>query len=310
VASLLDAPDVSEIMINGVESIYVERRGRLEPSRARFRSADELMAALRGLAQWAGRSLDAEHPVLEARLPDGSRVEAVIPPAAPEGPVVAIRRFARSGAGIGELVRRGSLRPEGAEMLDRFVKARKNIVIAGGTGSGKTTLLDALAGCIPGDQRVVVIEDTRELALPHEHVVNLEARPADARGRGEVSVRQLFRATLRLRPDRIVVGEIRGAEALEMIQAMTSGHGGCLATLHATTPADALRRLETMTLMSDVALPASAIRRQLASAVDVIVQVGRVPDGSRRVLGITEVGEHERGAALRAVYGDDEEGHA
>jgi pilus assembly protein CpaF len=292
--ALLEAPDVSEVMVNRHDRIYAERRGRIERTTLRFEGPAALMAALRGVAQWAGRTLDAEHPILEARLPDGSRLEAVIPPAAPDGPVLTIRRFAvldRDGTG---LVARGSVSARGAATLRELVRARRNVVVAGGTGSGKTTLLGALASFIPREQRIVVIEDARELQLPHEHVVHLEARPADARGRGAVEVRALFRATLRLRPDRIVVGEIRGGEALEMIQAMT---------VHATTPGDALRRLETLTLMSDLALPLSAVRRQLASAVDAVVQTARLADGRRCVTSITRVDEAGDGYDLTEIYG-------
>ena len=307
---LLEAPEVSEVMVNGPDQIYAERRGRLEHTALRFASEHALLAALRGLAQWSGRTLSAEQPILEARLPDGSRVEAVIPPAAPEGPVLSIRRFAPLAGDGSDLVTRGTVSPRGAALLRKLVTKRANVVVAGGTGSGKTTLLGALSSFIPRAQRVVVIEDSRELQLPHEHVVHLEARPADGRGRGAVTVRELFRATLRLRPDRIVVGEIRGAEALEMIQAMTSGHGGCLSTVHATTPEDALARLETLTMMSDLALPLIAVRRQLASAVGAIVQTARLADGRRAVLSITEVRGDGDGYALRELYRSQDEDHS
>jgi pilus assembly protein CpaF len=305
IAALLDACDVSEVMVNGAERVYVERRGRLEATDLRFDGPEALMAAVRGIAQYAGRAVSTDTPILEARLPDGSRVEAVVPPAAPDGPTLCIRRFEKSTLTLDDLVARGSLRAEGASLLGALVRARKNVVVAGGTGSGKTSLLNALASFIPESQRVIVIEDSRELELPHEHVVHLEARPADARGRGEVTVRQLFRATLRLRPDRIVLGEIRGAEALELVQAMTSGHGGCLSTVHATSPADALARLETMALMSDVALPLAALRAQIASAIDVIVQTARSADGSRHVTDVAHVEMGELGYQLRALYSMD-----
>jgi pilus assembly protein CpaF len=302
IESLLASPDVSEIMVNGPDRVYVERRGRIEATGLRFDGPQALMAAVRGIAQYAGRTITPEAPILEARLPDGSRVEAVIPPAAPDGPTLSIRRFQRSTLALDDLVTRGSLRAEGAELLSALVRGRENLVVAGGTGSGKTSLLNALASFIAEHERVIVIEDARELDLPHEHVVHLEARPPDARGRGEVTVRQLFRATLRMRPDRIVLGEIRGAEALELVQAMTSGHGGCLSTVHATSPADALARLETMALMSDVALPLSALRSQIASAIDVVVQTARGADGTRHVTEVTRVERGEQGYELRPLY--------
>jgi pilus assembly protein CpaF len=306
IAPLLDQSDVTEIMINGPGHVYVERRGKLHRTEHRFDGQEALMAAVRAVAQYAGRSVGPESPILEARLPDGSRIEAVLPPAAPEGPILCIRRFSRTTLSVEQLVAYGSLSAQGALLLRTLVGERRNLLVAGGTGSGKTSLLGALSRYIPEAERVVVIEDARELSLPHEHVVELEARPADARGRGEVSVRQLFKTTLRLRPDRIVVGEIRGAEALDLIQAMTSGHGGCLSTIHATSPTDALARLETLALMSDVELPLWALRAQIASAIDAIVQTERGADGVRRVSQIVEVGADERGYAIRELYRHDE----
>ncbi|MGC4089341.1 MAG: CpaF family protein [Polyangiaceae bacterium] len=289
VLQFLDDPSVSEVMINGPTQIFVERRGRLELTGARFESSEALESALCNMAQYAGKRIDASMPILEGRLPDGSRVEAVLPPAAPLGPFVAIRRFSLEALTVDKLVDGGSLTPDAARALSVLVASKFNILVAGGTGSGKTSLLNALSSFIPGGERVVVIEDSRELQLQQGHVVGLQARPADARGRGAVTVRDLFRATLRLRPDRIVVGEIRGGEALDLIQAMTSGHGGCLSTLHATYPHDTLSRLETMAMMSDVQMPLAALRVQLASAVDLVVQTARLSDGSRKVTHITEV---------------------
>jgi pilus assembly protein CpaF len=260
------------------------------------------MAALRGIAQYAGRALDPERPILEARLPDGSRIEAVLPPAAPDGPIVSIRRFSRSSLTIDDLITTGSLTRRGAELLATLVRGRQNLLVSGGTGSGKTSLLNVAASFIPVDQRVVVIEDARELCLPHEHVVQLEARPADARGRGAVSVRQLFAASLRLRPDRIVVGEIRGPEALDLVQAMTSGHGGCLSTIHATSPRDALGRLETLALMNELELPLWALRAQIASGIDAVVQTERCTAGARRVSEIARVELEEAGYRLTRIY--------
>ena len=261
----LDDPTVSEVMINGPDQIYIERKGRLTLTQARFTSQEALVAALRNLAQFVGRHVDEHRPILEARLPDGSRVEAVLPPAAPGGPYVAIRRFFRETLTIERLVGFGSFSPEAGEFLRQVILVKENTIVAGGTGSGKTSLLNALTGFIPADDRVVVIEDSQEVQPQQPHIVQLEARPPDARGRGAVSIRDLFKATLRMRPDRIVVGEIRSGEALDLVQAMTSGHGGCMATVHATYPMDTLNRLETMCLMSDIALPLHAL--PLASGV-------------------------------------------
>jgi pilus assembly protein CpaF len=302
IAALLDQSDVSEIMVNGPDRVYIERAGKLHRTEHAFDGQEALMAALRAVAQYAGRSIGPESPILEARLPDGSRIEAVLPPAAPDGPILSIRRFAKSALSVEQLVARGSLGAQGALLLRTLVGERRNILVSGGTGSGKTSLLGALSRYVPESERVVVIEDARELALAHAHVVELEARPADARGHGEVSVRQLFKATLRLRPDRIVVGEIRGAEALDLVQAMTSGHGGCLSTIHATSPADALARLETLCLMSDVGLPLWALRGQIASAIDIVVQTERGADGGRRVTQIAEIGVDGQGYAVKPLY--------
>jgi len=304
VVPLLEDPGVSEVMINGPFEVYAERGGKLFRTDRRFADQQALLSALRNLAQYAGRPLDEEHPILEARLPDGSRVEAVLPPAAPRGPLVAIRRFFRETLSVERLQRLGSLTAEAAELLSLLVECKQNIMVAGGTGSGKTSLLNALSGFIPPDERVVVIEDARELQLQREHVVQLEARPPDARGQGRVTIRDLFRASLRLRPDRIVIGEIRGGEALDLVQAMTSGHGGCLSTVHATYPLDTLNRLETMALMSDVQLPLFALRAQVASAVNVIVQTARLRGGSRCVTHISEVAGCEPGGgyAIRDLF--------
>jgi pilus assembly protein CpaF len=285
----LDDPSVSEVMINGPTSIYIERKGQLTLTDARFESKEHLTAALRNLAQFVGKHADEQRPILEARLPDGSRVEAVLPPAAPEGPAIAIRRFAKETLNVERLIKFGAMTEDAASALHALVASKLNILVAGGTGSGKTSMLNALSSFIPEGERVVVIEDSRELQLQRAHVVQLEARPADPKGRGLVSIRDLFKATLRLRPDRIVVGEIRSGEALDLIQAMTSGHGGCLSTLHATYPRDTLSRLETMAMMSDIDMPLVALRVQLASAVNLIVQVSRLQDGSRKMTHITEV---------------------
>ena len=289
----LEDAAVSEVMINGPNQIYIERRGHLEQVDARFPSREALMAALRNVSQFIGKLVDEEHPILEGRLPDGSRLEAVIPPANPDGPCVAIRRFFRDALTVDRLVGFGALTPVAAEALRAVVVSKLNLMVAGGTGSGKTSMLNALSGFIPASDRVVVIEDSREVQLQQPHVVQLEARPPDPRGRGAVSIRDLFRATLRLRPDRVVVGEIRGAEALDIVQAMTSGHGGCLGTLHASYPRDTMNRLETMALMNDIGLPLAALRGQIGSGLQVVVQVSRLQDGSRKVTHITEVAGYD-----------------
>jgi pilus assembly protein CpaF len=285
----LDDPTVSEIMINGPSQIFIERKGRLELTDVKFQSKEALAAAMRNCAQYVGKHLDEHRPILEGRLPDGSRIEALFPPVAPDGPSVSIRRFFKETLTVQRLIGFGALTEEAAQTLHALVASKLNVLVAGGTGSGKTSMLNALSSYIPEGERVVVIEDSRELQLQRKHVVQLEARPPDPRGRYEVSIRDLFRASLRMRPDRIVVGEIRGGEALDLIQAMTSGHGGCLSTLHATYPRDTLTRLETMAMMSDVDMPLQALRVQLASAVNIICQVARLQDGSRKVSHITEV---------------------
>ncbi len=285
----LDDPTVSEVMINGPDQIFVERGGVLELTGARFASKEALAAAMRNCAQYVGKYFDEQRPILEGRLPDGSRIEALFPPVAPDGPTVSIRRFFKETLTVSRLVGFDALTEDSATALHALVASKLNVLVAGGTGSGKTSMLNALSSFIPEGERVVVIEDSRELQLQRAHVVQLEARPADAKGRYGVSIRDLFRATLRMRPDRIVVGEIRGGEALDLIQAMTSGHGGCMSTLHATYPRDTLTRLETMAMMSDLEMPLVALRVQLASAVNIICQVARMQDGSRKVTHITEV---------------------
>lgn len=284
-----DDPTVTELLINGPNDLFVERKGKLTRLGVAFNSADTLMSALRVIAQYVGRPLDTAHPILEGRLPDGSRVEALIPPIAPDGPSVAIRRFSKDKLTLARLLEFEALTQDAVDLLRAFIECKQNIVVAGGTGSGKTSMLNALSAMIPDAERIVVMEDARELQLQREHVVQLEARPPDAKGKGAVTIRDLFKASLRMRPDRIVLGEIRGGEALDLIQAMTSGHGGCLTTVHATYPIDTLNRLETMALMGGVELPLVALRAQLASAVDIIVQTARLRDGRRKVTHITEV---------------------
>jgi len=312
----LEDPTVTEVMINGPGKIFIERRGRLERVAARFPNPKALFSALRNAAQFVGKHTDEERPILEGRLPDGSRLAAVLPPAGRGGPYVAIRRFFRETLTVERLIDTGSFTEEAAHLISTLIACKQNVVIAGGTSSGKTSMLNAVSTFIPEDERVVVIEDNQELQLQRDHVVTLEARPPDVKGRGEVSIRQLFRTTLRMRPDRIVIGEIRGGEALDLIQAMTSGHGGCLTTLHATYPRDVLTRLETMAMMSDVSIPLVALRAQIASAINVVVQVSRLRDGSRKITHITEIAGfdlaqgvyHIRDLYLRHVSGIDASG--
>jgi len=289
IVPFLECDEVSEIMINGHQKIYIEENGKVRLTDRSFDSEHALMSALRNLSQFVGRELNTHKPILEARLPDGSRVEAIIPPASAAGPVVSIRRFSSAQLTVERLVDLGALSESAADLLRVLVASQQNIIVAGGAGSGKTSVLNVLASFVGESERVIVIEDLMELRLPLPHVVQLESQPADVNGRGAVTIRDLFRATLRMRPDRIVIGEIRGGESLDLIQAMTSGHRGCLSTVHATYPIDTLNRLETMALMSNVDIPQQALRAQIASAVDIIVQTSRLPNGSRCVTHITEV---------------------
>jgi len=289
IADLLEDESITEIMVNGPADVYVERRGRLEPTGRSFASEDALLSAIHNVAQWVGREITEERPVLDARLPNGSRVHAVIPPSARTGPYLTIRKFSREALTLDDLVRLGSLSESAKEFLEICVRLRKNILIAGGTGTGKTVLLGALSRAIPSEERIVVIEDTSELRLIQSHCLYLEARHADVQGRGALNIRQLFINSLRMRPDRIIVGEVRAGEALDMIQSMLSGHAGSLSTIHAETARDALIRLETLSLMSDVEVPVYVARAQVAAAIHLIVQIARfVEDGSRKITRITE----------------------
>jgi len=280
---------VTEIMVNGPSAIYIERRGRLEQTTARFPSDDALLSAVHNIAQWVGREITDEHPVLDARLPNGFRVHAITPPSARTGTYLTIRKFSRETMTLDDFVRYGSLSESAKEFLELCVRLRKNVLISGGTGTGKTSFLGAVSRAIPEEERVVVIEDTSELRLIQRHTLYLEARHADASGHGGLGVRQLFTNALRMRPDRIIVGEVRGGEALDLIQSMISGHDGSLSTVHASTTRDALIRLETLSLMSDVELPVYVARAQVASAIHLIVQLARfTEDGSRKITRITE----------------------
>jgi pilus assembly protein CpaF len=290
VRAFLEDPTVTEVMVNGFNEIYIERKGRIEPTNAKFASEDALLSAVHNVAQYVGREVHENQPILDARLPDGSRVHAVIPPSARRGTYLTIRKFSREVMHLDELVRIGSISETAREFLEICVRLHKNIVVAGGTGTGKTSLLNALSTAIPPQERIVVIEDSSELRLNQPHTLYLEAQQADAHGRGSISIRQLFAASLRMRPDRILVGEVRGGEALDMIQSMISGHSGSMTTVHASTPRDALVRLETLSLMSDIEIPIYVARSQVASAIHLIVQIARFSeDGSRRITRIAEV---------------------
>jgi pilus assembly protein CpaF len=286
---LLDDPQITEIMVNGPKRVYVERGGKVEKTGVTFESNEHILQIIQKIVVPLGRRIDPDHPTVDARLPDGSRVNAVIPPVAIDGPSLTIRKFSKEKLSFEQLIEYGSMTEQMAEFLQACVVARFNILISGGTGSGKTTLLNMLSGFIPEDERIVTIEDAAELKLHQEHVVRLETKPSNFDGSGEVTIRDLVRNSLRMRPERIVVGEVRGGEALDMLQAMNTGHDGSITTLHANTPRDAISRLETMTLMSGLDLPIRVIREQIASAVDLIVQQTRLRDGSRKVTQITEL---------------------
>jgi pilus assembly protein CpaF len=286
---LLADPAVTEIMVNRHDQIYVEKAGKLTRTTVSFASADQLRGVIERIVAPIGRRVDEKVPMADARLRDGSRVNVIIPPLALRGASLTIRKFSKKMLGVSDLVRFGTLSEQMATMLSAAVKARVNVVISGGTGSGKTTLLNTLAGFIPTDERIVTIEDAVELQLPQDHVVTLEARPPNIEGEGAITIRDLVKNALRMRPDRIVVGECRGGEALDMLQAMNTGHDGSLTTVHANTPKDALSRLETMSLMAGLDLPSRAIRDQIGSAIDLVVQQARQLDGSRRITHISEV---------------------
>ena len=286
---LLRDESVTEIMINGPEHVYVERGGKLERSDFRFVDDSHVMRIIDKIVSQVGRRVDESSPMVDARLPDGSRVNAIIPPLALRGPTVTIRKFSRDPYTINDLIAFGTLTARAAQFVAACVKGKLNILISGGTGTGKTTTLNAMSAFIPSDERIVTIEDAAELQLQQEHVITLESRPANIEGNGEIKIRELVRNALRMRPDRIIVGEVRGAETLDMLQAMNTGHEGSLTTIHANAPRDALSRLETLVLTAGVELPHRAIREQIASAFDLLVQIERLVDGSRRVTAISEV---------------------
>jgi pilus assembly protein CpaF len=299
---LLRDASVDEVMVNGAGVVWVERGGRLEPTDVRFGSAAELRDLIERILAPLGRRVDEAEPLCDARLPDGSRVNVVIPPLAPDGPIVTVRRFRARGLSADDLVAAGTWEPPLRDLLACAVRARLSVLISGGTGSGKTTTLNALSSFVPSDERIVTIEDTLELRLRQPHVVRLEARPPSVEGRGEVTIRRLVRNALRMRPDRIVVGEVRGGEALDMLAAMTTGHDGSLSTVHAGSPEEALRRLETLALMAGVGLPHAAIREQVADAIDLVVHQARLPDGTRRVVAVAEVVRFAGGPATRELF--------
>ncbi len=286
---LLRDETLTEVMVNGPQQVYIEREGRLELTNVTFQNDEHVMKVIQRIIAPIGRRIDESSPMVDARLPDGSRVNAIIPPLSLVGPVITIRKFSATPFTVNDLVRFGTATPEMFEFLEACVKARLNIFVSGGTGSGKTTTLNILSSFIPDDERIVTIEDAAELQLRQEHVVTLESRPANIEGKGAIAIRDLVRNALRMRPDRIVVGECRSAEALDMLQAMNTGHDGSMSTGHANSPRDMLSRLETMVMMTGMELPLRAIREQIASAVDVIVHQSRMKDGSRRITHITEV---------------------
>src|SRR5437764_5548757 len=299
---LLADPSVDEVMVNGPESVWVERHGRVQPADVRFAAETDLLHAIERILAPLGRRVDEASPLCDARLPDGSRVNVVIPPLALSGPCLTIRRFRRQGFSLSDLVENGTLGEELSSFLASCVRARASILVSGGTGSGKTTTLGALSGALPEGERIVTIEDAAELRLRQPHVVRLEARPANLEGRGEVTIRQLVRNALRMRPDRIVVGEVRGGEALDMLSALNTGHEGSLTTVHANSPEDALRRVETLALMAGVGLPHEAIREQVASALQLVVHQARLPSGERRIEAVPEVVRVAGRAGTRELY--------
>jgi pilus assembly protein CpaF len=286
---LLRDDTVTEVMVNAHDKIFVEREGRLERTDTSFVDDAHVMRIIDKIVSQVGRRIDESSPMVDARLPDGSRVNAIIPPLSLKGPTLTIRKFARDPYTMDDLINFGSLNPQAAQFLAACVRGKLNVLISGGTGTGKTTMLNALSSFVPDTERIVTIEDAAELQLQQEHVITLESRPPNIEGKGEVRIRELVRNALRMRPDRIIVGEVRGAETLDMLQAMNTGHEGSLTTIHANTPRDALSRLETLVMTAGVELPHRAIREQIASAFDLLVQISRLVDGSRRVTNITEV---------------------
>ena len=286
---LLADPAISDILVNSYSNVFIERRGKLEKTSISFKDDEHLMRVIERIVSTVGRRIDEAQPMVDARLPDGSRVNAIIPPLSIDGPTLSIRRFGTDPLKMPQLIENGALTREIAILFEMCVRARLNIIISGGTGAGKTTLLNAMSAYIPSDERIVTIEDSAELQLQQPHVVRLETRPMNIEGKGEVSQRDLVRNSLRMRPDRIVIGEVRGGEAIDMLQAMNTGHDGSLTTIHANSPRDALARLETMIQMTGMRLSDRAMRQQVASAVNLVIQVARLTDGTRRITSISEI---------------------
>ena len=312
----LNDPTVTEVMVNGLSNVYIERGGILHRTDVRFAAEEHLRHVIDRIVAAVGRRIDESSPMVDARLPDGSRVNAIIPPLSVDGPILTIRKFAHERWGVDDLVGFGTLTAQMAELLSRCVEGKLNVLVSGGTGTGKTTLLNVLSSFIPPDERIVTIEDAVELQLQQDHVVRLESRPPNIEGRGRVEIRDLVRNSLRMRPDRIIVGEVRGGEALDMLQAMNTGHEGSLSTVHANSPRDALSRVETMVLMAGLEIPSRAVREQVSSAIDLIVHLSRLRDGTRRVTQVTEVvGMEGEVITLQDIFlfdysaGVDERGH-
>ena len=306
---LMQDPTISDILVNGSKEVYVERHGKLERTRVIFRDDAHLLQVIDRIVSAVGRRVDESSPMVDARLPDGSRVNAIIPPLALDGPVLSIRRFAKDPFRMADLIAFGTLTPGLAEILRATVQARLSILVSGGTGAGKTTMLNVLSNAIPNTERIVTIEDSAELQLQQEHVVRLETRPPNIEGQGAVTQRELVRNALRMRPDRIVVGEVRGAEVLDMLQAMNTGHDGSLSTVHANSTRDALSRVETMILMSGLSLPVRAMRDYIASALDLVIHVSRLSDGTRKVVRVTEiVGMEEDVVTTQDIFIFDQQG--
>lgn len=310
ISKLIEKEEVTEIMVNGPDLVYVEISGKLQKSDVKFRNSEQLMQVIEKIVSPLGRRIDESSPMVDARLPDGSRINAVIPPLSLNGPVLTIRKFSEDPFTVKDLINFGTITPDIAEFLKSCVEAKLNIFISGGTGSGKTTTLNVVSSFIPSNERIVTIEDAAELKLHQDHVVRLESRPANIEGKGAIKIRDLVKNSLRMRPDRIIVGEVRSGEALDMLQAMNTGHDGSITTGHANSPRDMLARLETMVLMAGMDLPLRAIREQIASAIDIIVQQSRLKDGSRKITSIVEVqGMENDVVTLQEIFKFEYMGH-